>query len=130
VEKLQSLISNLNDWHLVNINGSSISWNSGSRCSAIDHIIVNSRMKEFIFSASFVDFPPNNSLPELKTIRNYLKVIYRDRDIKKSSVNVAFYSENLLEHSSDFRKLEIEYPELAYGFNWLLKLRCGYILMV
>ena len=25
-----------------------------------------------------------------------------------------------------FSKLEIEYPDLAYGFNWLLKLRCGY----
>jgi len=36
------------------------------------------------------------------------------------------YSENKLEHSSDFSKLEIEYPDLAYGFNWLLKLRCRY----
>jgi len=58
LEKLQNLISNLDDWHLVKINGSFISWNSGSRSSAIDHAIVNSRMKELIFSASFVDFPP------------------------------------------------------------------------
>jgi len=58
LEKLQNLISNLDDWHLVKINGSCISWNSGSRSSAIDHAIVNSRMKELIFSASFVDFPP------------------------------------------------------------------------
>jgi len=35
---------------LVKINGSCISLNSGSRSSAIDHAIVNSRMKEFIFS--------------------------------------------------------------------------------
>jgi len=33
---------------------------------------------------------------------------------------------NLFEHSSDFRKLEIDYPDLVYGFNWLLKPRCGY----
>jgi len=43
---------------LVKINGSYISWNSGSCSSEIDHAIVNSRMKELIFSASFVDFPP------------------------------------------------------------------------
>ena len=35
-------------------------------------------------------------------------------------------SYNQLELSSGFSKLEIEYPDLAYGFNWLLKLRCGY----
>jgi len=58
LEKLQNLISNLDDWHLVKINGSCISWNSGSRSSAIDHAIVNSSMKELIFSVSFVDFPP------------------------------------------------------------------------
>ena len=58
MEKIQNLISNLDDWYLVKINGSCISWNSGYRSSAIDHAIVNSRMKELIFSASFVDFPP------------------------------------------------------------------------
>ena len=46
--------------------------------------------------------------------------------LKKSFVKVVFYLEILFEHSSDFRKLEIEYPNLAYEFNWLLKLRCGY----
>jgi len=58
LEKLHNLISNLDDWHLVKINGSCISWNSGSRSSATDHAIVNSRMKELIFSASLVDFSP------------------------------------------------------------------------
>ena len=49
-----------------------------------------------------------------------------NRDVKKSSIKAVSYSENQLEHSSNFSKLEIEYPDLAYGFNWLLKLRCGY----
>lgn len=52
------MISNLNDGHLVKINDSSILWNNGSRRSAIDHAIVNSGMKELIFSASFVVFSP------------------------------------------------------------------------
>jgi len=47
LEKLQKhLISNLDDWHLVKIIGSC---NSVFRSSAIDHTIVNSRMKELIF---------------------------------------------------------------------------------
>ena len=47
-------------------------------------------------------------------------------DTKKSSIKAISYSENLLEHSPEFSKLEIEYPDLTYRFNWLLKLRCGY----
>jgi len=46
--------------------------------------------------------------------------------LKKSSIKAVSYTENQLELSSGFSKLEIEYPDLAYGFNWLLKLRCGY----
>jgi len=49
-----------------------------------------------------------------------------DRDVKKSSIKAVPYSENQLEHSSGFSKLENEYSDLAYEFNWLLKLRCGY----
>jgi len=40
--------------------------------------------------------------------------------LKKSSIKAVFYSENQLEHSSGFSKLEIEYPDLVYGFNRLL----------
>ena len=40
--------------------------------------------------------------------------------LKKSSIKAVSYSENQLEHSSDFSKLEIEYPDLVYGFNRLL----------
>ena len=46
--------------------------------------------------------------------------------LKKSSIKAVSYSENQIEHSSDFSKLEIKYPDLAYGFIWLLKLRCRY----
>jgi len=55
-----------------------------------------------------------------------LKRYYWERDVENASIKAVSYSENLLEHSSVFSKLEIEYPDLAYGFNWLLKLRCGY----
>ena len=61
-----------------------------------------------------------------KEYGNNIKQYYWERDVKKSSIKTVSYSENLLEHSSDFSKLEIEYPDLAYGFNQLLKLRCGY----
>jgi len=43
--------------------------------------------------------------------------------LKNHQIKAVSYSKNLLEHSSDFSKLEIEYPDLAYGFNWLLRLR-------
>jgi len=58
LEILQNLVSNFDYWHLVKINGSCISWNSGSCSSAIDHAIDNSRMKELILSEFFVNFPP------------------------------------------------------------------------
>jgi len=60
-----------------------------------------------------------------KEYGNNIKQFYWDRDVKKSSIKAVYYSKNQLEHSSGFPKLEIEYPDLAYGFNWLLKLRCG-----
>ena len=46
--------------------------------------------------------------------------------LKNHRLKQFLYSENQLEHSSGFSKLEIEYPDIACGFNWLLKLRCGY----
>jgi len=49
--------------------------------------------------------------------KHSIKQFYWDRDVKKSSIKVVSYSKNHLEHSSDFSKLEIEYPDLAYGFN-------------
>jgi len=61
-----------------------------------------------------------------KEYGNNIEQFNWNRDVKKSSIKAVSYSENLLEHSSDFSKLEIEYPDLAYGFNWLLKLRYGY----
>jgi len=41
-------------------------------------------------------------------------------------LKVVFYSENLFEHFFDIGKLENEYPDLAYRFNKLLRLRYGY----
>ena len=61
-----------------------------------------------------------------KEYGNNIKQFYWGRDVKISSIKAVSYSENLLEYSSDFSKLEIEYPYLAYGFNWLLKLLYGY----
>ena len=55
-----------------------------------------------------------------------LNNITRKEMLKKTSIKAVSYPENPLEHSLDFSKIEIEYPDLAYGFNWLLKLRCGY----
>jgi len=56
---------------------------------------------------------------------NEIKLLLWKR-YKNNSKKADFYSENLFEKSSNFRKLEIEYPDLAYGFNWLLKIRCDY----
>jgi len=52
-----------------------------------------------------------------KEYGNNIKQFYWDRDVKKSSIKAVSYSENQLEHSSDFSKLKIEYPNFAYGFN-------------
>jgi len=58
-------------------------------------------------------------LPELRIVRKNMvttiKQFYWDRDVKKSSIKAVSYSENQLEHFSGFSKLEIEYPDLAYG---------------
>ena len=58
-----------------------------------------------------------------KEYSNNIKQYYWERDVKKSSIKAVSYSENLLEHFSDFSKLEIEYPDLAYGFNWLIVIK-------
>jgi len=52
-----------------------------------------------------------------KEYGNNIKQFYWDRDVKKSLIKEVSYSENQLERSSYFSKLEIEYPDLAY-FNW------------
>ena len=52
-----------------------------------------------------------------KEYGNNIEQFNWNRDVKKSSIKAVSYSENLLEHSSDFSKLEIEYPDLMYGFK-------------
>jgi len=74
LEKLKDWISKFNDWYILEINGSPISWISGNRKSAIDHAIVNGKMKELIFSASFIEFPPiSDHRPLLIVSKNIVK---------------------------------------------------------
>ena len=49
--------SNLDNWFILPINGSPISWTRGSYSSDIDHALVNSSMLVKISSAYFVDYP-------------------------------------------------------------------------
>jgi hypothetical protein len=42
--------------------------------------------------------------------------------LKKSFVKVVFYLEILFEHSSDFRKLEIEYPRFNLRIQLVIKI--------
>jgi len=39
----------------------------------------------------------------------FSEIVIKERDVKKTSIKAVSYSENLLEHSSDFSKLEIEF---------------------
>ena len=48
--------SNLGNWFILPINGSSISWNRGRFSSDIDHALVNASMLEKISCAYFVDY--------------------------------------------------------------------------
>ena len=55
---LKSLISNIGDWFILDLRGSSISWIRGDQESDIDHALINSHMKDLLSHGSFVDFPP------------------------------------------------------------------------
>jgi len=43
-----------------------------------------------------------------------------------NSVKAEFYDKNKFEETSNFIKLCYEYPDLSYGFYWLLRARSGY----
>jgi len=60
----------------------------------------------------------NNS----KAIKNF----YWNRDMKMKSIKAKFYDDNKFEETTEYMKLCYEYPNLAYGFNWLLRARSGY----
>ncbi len=59
---------------------------------------------------------------DIQSIKNF----YWTRDMKKKSIKAKFYEENKLEETSNYMKLCYEYPNLSYGFNWLLRARSGY----
>jgi len=47
-------------------------------------------------------------------------------DMKKKSIKASSYEKNNFEETIDFLKLCYDYPDLYYGFYWLLKARSGY----
>ena len=49
-----------------------------------------------------------------------------ERDMKINSIKAEFYDKNKFEETSKFIKLCYEYPDLSYGFYWLLRARSGY----
>jgi len=57
---------------------------------------------------------------------NKIKDFYWKRDMKINSIKAEFYDKNRFEETSNFIKLCYEYPDLSYGFYWLLKARSGY----
>jgi len=67
--------SNLDNWFILPINGSPISWTRGSFSSDIDHALVNSSMLVKISSAYFVDYP---SVSDHKPLMVYCKKIATD----------------------------------------------------
>ena len=67
--------SNLDNWFILTINGSSISWTRGSYSSDIDHALVNSSMLDKISCAYFVDYP---SVSDHKPLIVYCKKITTD----------------------------------------------------
>ena len=58
INKLNDLISSLDNWMILPLNGSNISWNKGFRQSAIDHAVINNSMLNLISYGSFIDYPP------------------------------------------------------------------------
>jgi len=71
LEDIQNWVSNINGWYLFQLNGSPISWVSGSRSSAIDHAIINEPMKNLLSSASIIDFSPISDHKPLLVFGNY-----------------------------------------------------------
>jgi len=57
---------------------------------------------------------------------NKIKDFYWKRDMKINSIKAEFYDKNKFEETSKFVKLCYEYPDLSYGFYWLLRARSGY----
>jgi len=57
---------------------------------------------------------------------NKIKDFYWKRDMKINSIKAEFYDKNKFEETSKFIKLCYEYPDLSYGFYWLLRARSGY----
>jgi hypothetical protein len=56
---------------------------------------------------------------------NKIKDIYWKRNMKINSIKAEFYDKNRFEETSDFIKFCYEYPDLSYGFYWLLRARSG-----
>ena len=67
--------SNLDNWFIPPINGSTISWTRGRYSSDIDNALVNSSMLDKISSAYFVDYP---SVSDHKPLIVYCKKITTD----------------------------------------------------
>jgi len=67
--------SNLDNWFILLINDSPISWTRGRYSSGIDHALVNSSMLDKISSAYFVDYP---SVSDHKPLIVYCKKITTD----------------------------------------------------
>ena len=57
---------------------------------------------------------------------NKIKDFYWKRDMKINSIKAEFYDKNKFEETSKFIKLCYDYPDLSYGFYWLLRARSGY----
>ena len=55
-----------------------------------------------------------------------IKDFYWKRDMKISSIKTEIYDKNRFKEISDYIKLCYQYPDLSYGFPWLLKARSGY----
>jgi len=74
---LQDKLSNsdLDNWFILPINGSPISWIRGRYSSYIDHALVNSSILNKISSAYFVDYP---SVSDHKHLVVYCKKITTD----------------------------------------------------
>ena len=67
--------SNLDNWFILPINGSLISWTRGRYLSDIDHALVNSNMLVKISSVYFVDYP---SVSDHKPLMVYCKKFITD----------------------------------------------------
>jgi len=57
---------------------------------------------------------------------NKIKDFYWKRDMKINSIKAEFYDKNRFEETTNLIKLCYKYPDLSYGFYWLLRARRGY----